>query len=70
MRTDKKEEMNQLEKVKNITVKNLNITLKKEIVYHHLDKLIEVIHWVFPQLTLEKNSLEFQCVALIVTLKK
>lgn len=45
MKIDKKEEMNQLGKVKNTTVKNQNIMLKKELVYLHRDKLIEVIQW-------------------------
>jgi len=58
MKIDKKEEMIQLEKVKNITVKNLNITLKKEMVYLPQDKSIEVIQWDFHHV-LEKNFLRF-----------
>jgi len=38
MRIDKKEEMIQLEKVKNTTVKNLNIMLKKKFVNLNQDK--------------------------------
>ena len=54
MRTGKKEEMNQLEKVKNTTVKNQNIMLKKELAFLHPDKLIEVIQWDYLPI-LKKN---------------
>ena len=53
MRTDKKEGMNQLEKVKNTTVKNLNMWSKKELDYLNQDKSIEVTQWVFHQQILE-----------------
>lgn len=69
MKIDKKEEMNQLEKVKNTTVKNLNIMLRKEMVYHHLDKSTEVIQWVSHH-NLEENLTKFLYVVQIATLKK
>jgi hypothetical protein len=53
MRTGKKEEMNQLEKVKNTTVKNLNMSLKKELDYLNQDKSIEAIQWDFHHKILE-----------------
>jgi len=70
MKIDKKEEMNQLEKVKNTTVKNLNTTLKIDKVYPLRDRSIEVIQWDFHQQTLEKNFLKFLSEAQIATLKK
>ena len=71
MKIDKKEEMNQLEKVKNTTVKNLSIMLRKDMVFHHQDKSIEVIQWDFHQQIQDmKNFLKFLYAVQIVTLKK
>jgi|TARA_B110001450_G_scaffold252074_1_gene273164 hypothetical protein len=55
MRIDKKGEMNQLEKVKNTTVKSLNMWLKKELDYLNQDKSTEVIQWDFHQQILETS---------------
>jgi len=71
MKIDKKEEMNQLEKVKNTTVKNLSIMLRKDMAFHHQDKSIEVIQWDFHQQIQDmKNFLKFLYAVQIVTLKK
>lgn len=71
MKIDKKEEMNQLEKVKNTTVKSLNIWLKKELDYLNQDKSTEVIQWDFHQQIQDmKNFLKFLYAVQIVTLKK
>ena len=70
MRTDKKEEMNQLEKVKNTTVKNLNMWSKKELDYLNQDKSIEATQWDFHQQILETSFWKFQCAVLIATPKK
>jgi len=69
MRIDKKEEMIQLEKVKNTTVKNLNIMLKIEMDYLNQDKSTEVTQWDFHHV-LEKNFSRFQFEVQIATLKK
>lgn len=69
MKIDKKEETNRLEKVKNTTVKNLNIMLKKELVFHHQDKSTGVIQWV-SLLNLEKNLTKFLYVVLTAIPKK
>ena len=58
MRTDKKEEMNQLEKVKNTTVKNLNMWSKKELDYLNQDKSIEATQWDFHH-NLEEEEISF-----------
>ena len=58
MRTGKKEEMNQLEKVKNTTVKNPNMSLKKELDYLHQDKSIEAIQWDFHH-NLEEEEISY-----------
>jgi hypothetical protein len=55
MRTGKKEEMNQLEKVKNTTVKNLNMWSKRELDYLNQDKSIEATQWDFHQQILETS---------------
>ena len=70
MKKENKEEMIQLEKVKNITAKNLNIMLKKDMVYHHLDKLIEVIQWDCHHNHEKNNIIKFQLEVLTVTRKK
>jgi hypothetical protein len=71
MKIDKNEEMNQLEKVRNTTVKNLSIWLRKDMAFHHLDKSTEVIQWDFHQQTQDmKNFLKFLYEVQIVTLKK
>lgn len=71
MKIDKKEEMNQLEKVKNTTVKNLSIMLRKDMAFHHQDKSTEVIQWDFHQQIQDmKNFLKFLYAVQIVTLKK
>jgi len=71
MKIDKNEEMNQLEKVRNTTVKNLSIWLRKDMTFHHLDKSTEVIQWDFHQQTQDmKNFLKFLYEVQIVTLKK
>jgi len=70
MKKENKEEMIQLEKVKNITAKNLNIMLKKDMVYHRLDKLIEVIQWDCHHNHEKSNIIKFQLEVLTVTRKK
>lgn len=67
MKKERTEEMSQLEKVKNITVRNQNIMLRNGMACHHQDRLTEVTQWDFH---LVKSNTKFQLEVLTVTLVK